>query len=76
MVDFSCTNFNDKFFLITPSNAAAKDWIILNAPQFNQGEKMSTSQFSCRGSDGEAAAALLIAAGFDVTVQRVDPEQE
>ena len=74
MVDFQCTNYNDKFFLITPKNAAAHNWIIENAPQYDQGEKMMEERFSCPGGNAQEAIDLIDTAGFDVIVQRVEPE--
>ena len=75
MVDFQCTNFNDKFFLITPKNADAYNWLVANAPQYDQGEKWGEERFSCPGSDAQEAIDLIDAGGFDALVQRVEPEE-
>jgi hypothetical protein len=75
MVDFQCTNFNDKFFLITPKNTQSYNWIVANAPQYDQGEKMGEERFACRGSDAQQAIDLIESSGFDALVQRVEPEE-
>ena len=74
MADFQCTNYNDKFFLITPQNATARNWIIENAPQYDQGEKMIEERFACPGSNAQEAIDLIDGGGFDVIVQRIEPE--
>lgn len=73
MVDFQCTNYNDKFFLITPQNEAATNWIVENAPQYDQGAKMMEERFACRGSDSQEAIDTMTNGGFTVDVLRVEP---